>query len=397
MHNKYSYNYYKEIFKNTTKPFAFVDLDLLDENIRDLKNRAGSKKIRIASKSIRCRTIIDRIFETDKQFEGVMCYSAEEALWLSDLGYDNLLIGYPTSDIQQIEALGNEIKNGKIIYLMIDDEEHLKRINAIGLKLSVKMPVCIDVDMSSDFPGLHFGVWRSNLRTSLAVENIVKQSFNYEYISIIGLMGYEAQIAGLVDAQKEQKLKSFFVRQLKKSSIHELCKRRKESIEKIKNLGIELKLVNGGGTGSLESTREENAVTEVTIGSGFFNSHLFDNYTLFKHKPAACFAVEVVRIPKKGLATCLGGGYIASGGTGNEKQPLPYLPEGLKLTQNEGAGEVQTPLIDLKEELSIGDPVFFRHSKAGELCERFNELYLISNGEIVSVEKTYRGEGMCFL
>lgn len=397
MHNKYSYNYYKEIFKNTSKPFAFVDLDLLDENIEALKIRAGDKKIRIASKSIRCRAIIDRIFKADKQFEGIMCYTAAEALWLSELGYNNLLIGYPTTDVLQIEKLGIEIKKGKTIYLMIDDEGHLKRINQIGQQLDIKIPVCIDVDMSSDYPGLHFGVWRSNLTSPVAVDNLIKQSFKYDHISINSLMGYEAQIAGLVDDQNEQKLKSFIVRQLKRSSINELRKRRKESVEKIRALGINLTLVNGGGTGSLESTREEANVTEVTIGSGFFNSHLFDNYKNFRHKPAAGFAVEVIRIPKKGLVTCLGGGYIASGGTGKEKQPLPYLPEGLKLTSNEGAGEVQTPLIDANQSLSIGDPVFFRHSKAGELCERFNELYLVSNGAIINIVKTYRGEGMCFL
>ncbi|POY36205.1 amino acid aldolase [Solitalea longa] len=392
------YEYYKEIFKNIPKPFAYVDLDLLDENIEALRKRSGDKKIRVASKSIRCRTIIDRVLKAHNQFEGLMCYTATEALWLSDLGYDNLLIGYPTTDLSQIEQVANRVSKGKNICLMIDSEEQAKRIDEVGKQLNVKVPVCLDIDMSSDFPGLHFGVWRSNLRSATSVEILGKNLLKYNYISVCAIMGYEAQIAGLVDNLPANGLKNHVVRLLKTRSINELKKRREESVQKLKQLGYNIQLVNGGGTGSLESTREETDVTEVTVGSGFFNSHLFDNYQNFKHQPAAGFAVEVVRRPKAGMVTCLGGGYIASGGTGNEKQPLPYLPEGIKLTQNEGAGEVQTPLTFINgTNLELGDPVFFRHSKAGELCERFNELYLVSKGQIVDRVKTYRGEGKCFL
>jgi D-serine deaminase-like pyridoxal phosphate-dependent protein len=75
------------------------------------------------------------------------------------------------------------------------------------------------------------------------------------------------------------------------------------------------------------------------------------------------------------------------------------MPVGMQYLPLEGAGEVQTPL-QLGEntpEIKLGDPVFFQHAKAGELCERFNELALLQNGKIVEVVKTYRGEGMNFL
>ena len=47
--------------------------------------------------------------------------------------------------------------------------------------------------------------------------------------------------------------------------------------------------------------------------------------------------------------------------------------------------------------LSIGDRVYLRHAKAGELCERFDALHLVEGGEIVDVVPTYRGEGKAFL
>jgi D-serine deaminase-like pyridoxal phosphate-dependent protein len=175
-----------------------------------------------------------------------------------------------------------------------------------------------------------------------------------------------------------------------------LAKRRKELVEILQKECPDLSIVNGGGTGSLESTSDEAWVTEVTAGSGFYAPALFDNYKHFKHLPAAGFALEVVRHPQKNIYTCLGGGYVASGAVGKEKAPLPYLPEGMKLTPNEMAGEVQTP-IQYNGSLEIGDPVFFRHSKAGELCEHFQELCLIKDGKVSGKAKTYRGEGCCFL
>jgi D-serine deaminase-like pyridoxal phosphate-dependent protein len=99
------------------------------------------------------------------------------------------------------------------------------------------------------------------------------------------------------------------------------------------------------------------------------------------------------------MVTCAGGGYIASGAIEKSKLPLPVMPVGLKYVDLEGAGEVQTPLILAKDapKLSLGDPIFFQHAKAGELCERFNELILITGGKIVNRVKTYRGEGSSFL
>jgi D-serine deaminase-like pyridoxal phosphate-dependent protein len=183
---------------------------------------------------------------------------------------------------------------------------------------------------------------------------------------------------------------------LQQKSKKELAKRRKELVDILKKECPDLTIVNGGGTGSLESTAEEAWVTELTAGSGFYAPALFDHYSHFKHLPAAGFALEVVRHPQSNTYTCLGGGYVASGAVGKEKAPLPYLPEGMKLTPNEMTGEVQTPFI-YKGTLEIGDPVFFRHSKAGELCEHFQELQLIKDGKTVGKTNTYRGDGKCFL
>jgi D-serine deaminase-like pyridoxal phosphate-dependent protein len=139
-------------------------------------------------------------------------------------------------------------------------------------------------------------------------------------------------------------------------------------------------------------------VTEVAAGSGLYGPTLFDAYTSFSPRPAALFALAVVRRPDARTATALGGGYPASGAPGADRLPSPYLPPGLRLDRQEGAGEVQTPLRGpAAASLRVGDRVWMRHAKAGELCERFNELHLVSGEEVVATVPTYRGEGRAFL
>jgi D-serine deaminase-like pyridoxal phosphate-dependent protein len=70
----------------------------------------------------------------------------------------------------------------------------------------------------------------------------------------------------------------------------------------------------------------------------------------------------------------------------------------MKLLNQEGAGEVQTPVsLPAGTRLSIGDPVFFRHAKAGELAERFSHFLLLRAGTVEQRAPTYRGDGQCFL
>jgi D-serine deaminase-like pyridoxal phosphate-dependent protein len=281
---------------------------------------------------------------------------------------------------------------------MIDSIAHVEQAEKVAQKHGVRLPLCLDIDMSSNFPGLHFGVWRSSLRTIEQVQPILERILDSSHIWLDGLMGYEAQIAGLGDNYPGKKLKNTLVQSLKRRSVVEIAERRAAIVALIERHGIQLRVVNGGGTGSMRTTRAEPAVTEITVGSGFYSPALFDNYRDFRYQPAAGYAIEIVRQPAPSLYTCLGGGYIASGAVGNDKQPQPYLPHGARLDPLEGAGEVQTPIrYEGTTQLHLGDPIFMRHSKAGELCERFTHLLLVSHGAVVDTVTTYRGDGQCFI
>jgi D-serine deaminase-like pyridoxal phosphate-dependent protein len=394
----------REIFKGQRFPLAFVDLDAFDSNIAYVadKTNGTGKTIRLGSKSIRCEPLMKRILDYGDVYRGFLTYTVEETKFLADKGYDDFIVAYPTVQPSDIELLIRLTREGRSVSVMIDSPQHLAVLSAAGESAGVALSACLEVDLSYRPLGtqaVHLGLRRSPIRTPEQALELAKQAAALKGVRIDCLMGYEGHIAGVNDDVPGQALNNFVMRTLKNMSVKELTSRRDAVVKSLKEAGVELRLVNGGGSGSLVSTLADEAVTEVTVGSGFYASGLFHHFKEVKYQPSAFFALQVVRVPKPGMVTCLGGGYIASGPTDASKAPLPVMPVGMEYLPLEGAGEVQTPLqlAPGTPEISLGDPVFFQHAKAGELCERFNELYLIHVGEIVDVVKTYRGEGMNFL
>ncbi|HLR42393.1 MAG TPA: amino acid deaminase/aldolase [Pseudogracilibacillus sp.] len=392
------YDYYNNILQDVSKPCAFLDLELFEKNIKEIQSRANGKNIRIASKSLRNISALHAIFQASTTFKGVMCFTGEEAIYLYENGFDDLLIAYPIVEENVLRKICQLVQKGATITVMVDCEEHIALLEKIAKEEEGYFLVCIDIDLSTNYAGLHFGVQRSPLRKIKSITKFIDLVLANNFIVLDGLMGYEAQIAGVTDKDPDQKMRSTLVRQLKKQSTQAIRKKRKQIYRYLEKRDVQVRFVNGGGTGSLHETAEDKTVTEVTVGSGFYQSHLFDKYVHINLTPALAFAVEITRKPEKELYTCFGGGYVASGATGKDKLPEIYLPKGAKLTENEGVGEVQTPVIYKgKKQLELGDTIIFRHSKAGELCERFQVLHVIKDGQIIDQWKTYRGDGKCFL
>lgn len=377
-------------------PLAFVDLDRFDDNAASMERRAAGMPIRVASKSVRCVTLLRRALARPG-WAGVMTYCAAEAAALAEAGFDDLLVAYPTVDPHDVRALLPALRAGRDVGLMVDDVAQVEALARLAREGGVTLPLWLDVDASLPLPGLHFGVRRSPIRTvadARRVGDVIRAAHGVE---LVGLMSYEAQIAGLPDASANRAL-NLVIRTLKARSFADVVARRGAITAALRADGHPLTRVNGGGTGSLEMTRRDPSVTEVAAGSGLYAPTLFDEFKSFRNAPAAGFALPVTRRPALGYVTCHGGGYVASGSAGPDKLPSPWLPEGLSLLAREGAGEVQTPLaVPPGVSLAIGDPVFFRHAKAGELCERFTHLLLLQGGEVVGEVPTYRGEGWSFL
>jgi len=377
-------------------PFAVVDLDAFDANAADLLRRAGGKPLRLASKSVRCRALQDRALAAG--FRGQLCFTLPEALWLAERGANDLLVAYPTTDRRALRALAHG-PHAAAITVMVDAVAHLDLIAAAAGDDGAPVRVAIDVDASwRPLRGrVHVGVRRSPVHSPEGAAALARAIVARPGLRLAGLMSYEAQIAGLGDRPPGRPWLGAALRAVQRASARELAVRRAAVVAAVEAVAP-LELVNGGGTGSIERTAAEPAVTEVTAGSGLYGPALFDAYRAFAPRPAALFALPVVRRPGPGVATLLGGGYLASGAAGPDRLPRPALPRGLRLDGREGAGEVQTPVAGaVADDLAVGDRVWLRHAKAGELCERFADLHLVAGDRIVETVPTYRGEGGTFL
>ncbi|RIV36991.1 amino acid deaminase/aldolase [Micromonospora radicis] len=381
-------------------PYAVVDLTAFDTNAQALVARAGGKPLRVASKSLRSRELITRALARPG-WQAVMAFTLPEAIWLVRTGVTaDALVAYPTVDRSALAELAADEALAAAVTLMIDDPDQLDFCDTVRAPRDrPELRVCLDLDASWRPLGgrLHVGVRRSPVHSARAAGRLAATVNRRPGFRLVGLMSYEAQIAGLGDAPPGQAALGAAIRLAQRGSYRELLARRGAAVAAVRE-HADLEFVNGGGTGSVAATSADPAVTEVTAGSGLYGPTLFDGYRSWRPTPAAFFACAVVRRPAPGLATVLGGGWIASGSAADSRLPRPWLPTGLKLLGAEGAGEVQTPLTGPPATtLRVGDRVWFRHAKSGELCERVNELHLVDGDGVVATVPTYRGEGRAFL
>jgi D-serine deaminase-like pyridoxal phosphate-dependent protein len=385
-------------------PYAVVDLAAFDANAASLADRAGGKPLRVASKSVRCRALLSRAL-ANPGWHGVMAYTLAEAIWLVRTGIaGDVVVGYPTADRDSLAALAADPDLAAAVTLMVDDPAQLDLVDDVASPgRRAVLRVCLEIDAAwrplRGGPGgrLHVGVRRSPVRSAAAAGRLAARIAKRPGYRLVGLMAYEAQIAGVGDAPRGSRVRGAVIRAMQRRSYLELLERRGAAVAAVR-AEAELEFVNGGGTGSVAATAADPAVTEVTAGSGLYGPTLFDGYRAWQPTPSAYFVMSVVRRPAPGIVTVLGGGWVASGPAASSRLPTPWLPAGLRLIPTEGAGEVQTPLAGAAaDRLRVGDRVFFRHAKAGELCERVNEVHLVDGSHVVDTVPTYRGEGRAFL
>lgn len=404
MLSRISYYQLKSAIEEKEFPLAMVDLDAVDKNFSFYSDivKASNKKIRIASKSIRMPYLLRYLLDKDKElFSGIMCYRMEEAKYLFGIGFNDLLLAYPEVSSKALNSFAALKKSGCKISMVVDSVEHLQLVDDIAREYHTKLDIIIELDGSLKMfdSKVNLGVRRSSIKNLEDLKERLWFIQRKKNLNLKGVMLYEAQVAGLADQSPWNVFQNPFKSKIKEVSIPKVEEFRQKSLDLIRENGFNPEILNGGGSGSIKTSVQDKSINEVTIGSGFLCSHLFSYYKDLNLTPAIFFAVQIVRKSDPEYITCLGGGLIASGSIGKDRQPEIFLPKGIEPTDIEGFGEVQTPfkITDKKTKLSIGDPIILRHAKTGELAEHFNQYYMFRNNQIVSSEHTYRGLGYNFL
>ena len=286
-------------------PFAVVDLAAMRANAEAMRLRAAGKPIRLASKSVRCRELISQVLRMDG-FRGVLAFTLPEALWLAEQGVsDQILVGYPTADRAALARLAGNPAAAASIAIMVDCPEHLDMIEKAAASVAEphQVRVCIDIDASyMALNGLlRAGARRSPIRTPGEAVALAAAVVARPGLRLVGLMAYEGQIAGVGDRPAGRPLYGLAVRYMQRQSGAELARRRAAIVAAVRDVAP-LEFVNGGGTGSLEKTAAEAAVTEIGAGSGLYQPRLFDSYRGFRGTPGG-----VLRTPRRAQAGPAGG------------------------------------------------------------------------------------------
>ena len=378
-------------------PAALVDAGALERNAGRLLRRAGSLPIRIATKSLRVRGIIERLLHSTPRLRGVMAFNLDEALWLRASGIDDILMGYPVLEPGALARLARS-RDERGPVLMVDCIEHVEAIAAVHEQGAPPIEVCLDLDVSWRVASgrIAIGPKRSPIHDVDSIAALTRRVDSSPAVRLVGVMGYEGHVAGVGDRTPGRSVRNRVVGALQPRWEEAAQRLRADAVALLRQTH-ELRIVNAGGTGSLHMHSAEADVTEVTAGSGFFAPALFDHYRSFRLEPAALVALRAVRRPGPGIVTCAMGGYIASGAPGRDRLPVVHLPRGLRLDPEEGAGEVQTPLRGAAAAaVRLGQPVFLRHAKAGELCERFRHVHMVRGDRVEEGLPTYRGEDRAF-
>ncbi|GAA1931997.1 amino acid deaminase/aldolase [Nocardioides lentus] len=381
------------------RPVVVVDLDAFEANAADLVRRAGGTPVRVASKSVRVPGLLRRALAVPG-CRGVLAYTVREALWLVHEGVtDDVLVAYPSTDVDALADLAGDADAAAAVTVMVDDPAHLAMLDEArsGHDAPAVLRVALDLDAGLLAPGWRLGPRRSPLRSTADALSLGRAVLGRPGLRLVGAMTYEGLVAGLGDDVAGNPPRTALLRGLQAANVRQLGRRRRRVAVALARAGARLELWNAGGTGSLETSAADPVVTEVAAGSGLLAPALFDHYRAFAPRPAAFLGLPVTRRPDGSTATVHGGGYVASGAAGRDRLPVPWAPAGLALTASEGAGEVQTPLTGPgAADLAVGDTVWFRHAKAGELVEHVGEVLLVRGDVVVGAEPTYRGRGLVF-
>ncbi|MYS13430.1 alanine racemase, partial [Streptomyces sp. SID4982] len=204
-------------------PLALVDLAAFDANAADLVRRANGKPIRVASKSVRCRALLERVLARDG-FRGIMSFTLAESLWLARSGFEDVLLAYPSADRAGYAELAADPKLAATVTVMVDDVAQLDLIEASRAGGREVVRVCLELDTSLRLLGgrVRVGARRSPLHSPARLAELARSVARRPGFELVGLMGYEGHVAGVGDALAGRPVRSRAIRLMQAAARREL-------------------------------------------------------------------------------------------------------------------------------------------------------------------------------
>ena len=338
----------------------------------------------------------------------MLAFTAPEALYLAEQGFTDIVVAYPTVDRAAIAQVARMTATDpdRAPVLMVDDRPHLDLIEGAIGGGPAKVRVCLDIDVSWWPLGgrvARVGPKRSPIHDPVRAARMAAEIAERPGTELAGLMAYEGQIAGVGDRIAGRPLRSAAIRLMQSRSEAEIrspaaadrrrgarVARRARPRARVHQRRRHRAAWRGPRRrGSSPSSPPARASTPRRCSTTTARS---------RSSRPRCSRSGGPPAGRRASPPCSAAATSPPAAPGRDRLPDPYLPGGLRFDREEGAGEVQTPVSGAAAyKLRVGDRVYLRHAKAGELCERFDSLYLVEGERIVDQVPTYRGEGKTFL
>ena len=211
-------------------PTLIADLDVLERNINGMANHCRNIGIplRVHTKTHKIPEIAK--LQIDAGSQGITCQKLGEAEAMVDAGIDDILIPYNIVGRPKLKRLTALVKRAQIIVAMDSAD------TAIGISQQADADGCvIPVVLELDTGSKRCGVGSQQLAQQLAQKAVKMPGINFQ-----GIMTYPSNVNA----------KPFIA----------------ETVDLLKNDGIPVNIISGGGTGS-EAASKELGCTETRSGS----------------------------------------------------------------------------------------------------------------------------------
>lgn len=227
-------------------PCLIIDKEKLLSNIKLMQNFAtdNNKDVRPHAKTHKCPKICE--LQLQEGSVGISITKPSEALELVNCGIKNILITSPIVTSNKLRVFAKILNVSPETIVVVDSFENLHQLNKLGMELSLKIKVLIDVDA---------GIGRTGLNFNDAFDLAITASKN-EHIELKGIQCYAGHYQHIIDINE---------RRIATETLLVRAGKLKSNLEK--ETGVDKLIQSGSGTGTYEIDCTIDAVTEIQPGS----------------------------------------------------------------------------------------------------------------------------------
>lgn len=232
-------------FKEIDTPALVIDLDLMEENISKMAEFFVASEAELRPHFKTHKTPILAHKQIDAGAIGITCAKLGEAEVLAASGIKDILIANQIVGKTKINRLVNLSKSTDVM-VALDDIANATEISAAAESVGTIVRVLIEVDT---------GMKRCGVDPGEPALVLARKLLDLPGLKFSGVMGYEGHVVGIGEFNERTEAASKAMKLLT------------ETADLLRDNGIEVGIVSGGGTGTYNMSGAYPGVTEIQAGS----------------------------------------------------------------------------------------------------------------------------------